>query len=307
MNQLNFLNPRNFAFVFFILIVAISCKTRDKNYIIYYQKVVEIDSIYRLADNPKKATKKYKKLFRKYEPKNQEKIEEYATYIELADEYNMNFGGQKSLRKLIHLVAPYAHENGHKRYYDLFEKYGIDSSEVEREIAIWRSGLDKELIDSFSIALDRDQLPLLAAERDDQLIELSRKQNFQLLKWAFENGRYPSLNRIGIKGNYERNFHFSGFYTNLAGIQEYEYLKNKLYEYVKSGDCTLQDYATLLDMHEGFYTKKVPYLIANTNDDGTLDSAFVNKNRKELGLPSIKHSVKIRQDFWKKMKEFHGE
>lgn len=306
MKQFNFFNLRNFVWIFLVLIFITSCKTREKNYITYYQKVVEIDSIYRLANQPKKAVNKYKKLFRKYEPKNQEKIEEYATYIELADKYNKNFCGEKSLKKLIHLVAPYAHENGHKRYYDLFQKYGIDSAEVEREIAIWRSGLDKELIDSFSIAMERDQTPLLAAERDLRLIELSHKKNFQLLKWAFENRGYPSLQRIGLKGNHEQNFHFRVLYINLSGINEYEYLKNKLFEFVKSGDCPPEDYATLIDHHENRNKRRVHYLM-NANDDGSIDSAFVNKNRKELGIPSIIHAVKIRQDFWKKMKEFHGE
>ncbi|MCP1300550.1 hypothetical protein NK356_15355 [Chryseobacterium sp. S0630] len=42
----------------------------------YYNKVNEIDSIYRMAKQPEKAIKLYKALFRKYHPLNQERIEE---------------------------------------------------------------------------------------------------------------------------------------------------------------------------------------------------------------------------------------
>lgn len=300
MKQLNFLKLRNFTIVLIVLIISISCKTREKNYITYYQKVVEIDSIYRLADKPKVAVRKYKRLFRKYEPKHHYMMDEFGTYIELSDRYNKNFGGKESLKKLIHILAPGAEHRWHVRYYPLLNKYGMDSLEIEKEFAIWRNGFDKELLDSFSIAIDRDQKPLLAEERGQKLIELSRKQNFQLLKWAFENRGYPSVQKIGNKANYH------ALWINLSGINEYENLKSKLFEYVKSGDCPPVDYATLIDYHENGNKRRVQYLM-NANDDGIIDSAFVNKNRKELGLPSIKHSVKIRKDFWAKMKENYQE
>ena len=73
-----------------ILVSFLSCKNRKVNYITYYNKVNEIDSIYRMADQPEKAIRKFKRLFQKYEPKNQELTEEYKTYIQLADQYHKN-------------------------------------------------------------------------------------------------------------------------------------------------------------------------------------------------------------------------
>lgn len=289
----------NILFVFLIFVLSLSCKTREKNYITYYQKVNEIDSVYRIVGQSEIAAKEYKKLFRKYEPKNQKKIEEYATYIMLADRYNINFGGKKSLRKLIHFFAPGAHENWHKPYYPLLKKYGIDSLEVEKEIALWRKGLNKELLDSFSIAMERDQAPREMG--DLELAEINEKINFNLLKWTFERYGYPSEQKIGIRGNYDRSIHISTILYHLADTKkEYEYLKIKLLEYVKLGECPPEDYALLVDIHESSNKRKVLYLM-NANDDGSIDSANVNKNRKEIGMPSILHSVKIRQDFWKKM------
>lgn len=305
MKQLNFLKLRNFTIVLIVLIISISCKTREKNYITYYQKVVEIDSIYRLADNPKKAVRKYKRLFRKYEPKNQESIEEYATYIELAHQYNINFGGQKSLRKLIHLVAPYAHHSHHKRYYNLFEQYSIDSSEVDREITIWKNRLNKELLDSFSIAMDRDQLPR-SGEIDFNLMMLNDTKNIQLLNWTFDNYGFPSTQAIGIEGNKGRDIHLSTMFLHYIDREDYYDLEKKLFKYIKSGDCPPQYYAKMVDRHE-FINNRATHYLHYPSTDETLDTLSINKNRKELGLPSIKHSVKIRQDFSKKMKAFYGE
>lgn len=81
-----------YSILFTILFLLSSCK---KNYITYYNKVNEIDSTYRLANNPKLAIKQYRELFKEYDPKNQERIEEYANYILLSDRYNEDFGGKK--------------------------------------------------------------------------------------------------------------------------------------------------------------------------------------------------------------------
>lgn len=126
-----------------LLISIFSLSSCKKNYIIYYNKVNKINSIYRLANNPKQAIKEYRELFNEYDPKNQKMIEEYATYIRLADQYHEDFGGKKSLYQLITLVAPYP--EGYKSYLPLFKKYGIDSTEVQQKIADSKKDLDKEL------------------------------------------------------------------------------------------------------------------------------------------------------------------
>lgn len=112
-------------FIALLTVLFCSCKNRELNYITYYNKVNDIDSIFRIANKPKKAIHKYRKLFRKYPPKNQERIAEYETYITLADRYKKNFGGKENLYKLIHLNTPY---NNYKRLYGLYQKYGIDST-----------------------------------------------------------------------------------------------------------------------------------------------------------------------------------
>lgn len=293
-----FFNTKNFIWVF--LISIISCKTTDVNYISYYQKVIEIDSVYRLEAQPEVAAKKYKKLFKKYEPKNQNKIEEFGTYLSLADYYGIKFGGKKSLKKLIHFLAPGAHHNWHKPYYPLFHKYGIDSIEVENEIMLWRDGLNKELLDSFSVAMERDQIPRL--ENNYELAEINEKKNYELFKWAFEKYGFPSEQKIGIKGNYERDIHLSTILLHLSDINEYDSLENMVLKYVKSGDCPPDFYAYMVDGNRSYHKQNTLYLKFPSIDE-TIDTIRINKNRKNIGLPSINHGVKISQDYWKKMKK----
>ncbi len=126
----------NFKYITYLILCLFLYACKNRNYLLYYNKVNEIDSIYRMANKPEKAIKKFKKLFQKYEPKNQELTEEYKTYIKLADQYHKNFGGKKNLYKLITLIAPYGNE--YKKLYPLCKKYGIDSLEINQKVADWK-------------------------------------------------------------------------------------------------------------------------------------------------------------------------
>ena len=118
-----------------------------------YNKVNDIDSAFRFQKDTLTTIKKYRKLFKKYPPKNQERIYEFETFIKIADKKSKKFGGQKNLNKLIPLVAPnWKFKKQEKDFFKLYQKYGIDSLEIEQKISTWKKGLNKQLVDSFSIA-----------------------------------------------------------------------------------------------------------------------------------------------------------
>ncbi|REC59336.1 hypothetical protein DRF65_26620 [Chryseobacterium pennae] len=269
-----------------ILLFLTSCK---KNYITYYNRINDADSIYRLANNPKLAVEEYREIFKDYAPKNQDRIEEYATYITLADQYHEDFGGKKSLYQLISLLAPYGEE--YKKYLPLFNKYGIDNPSVEQKITEWKQGLDKKLVDSFKIALQRDQMgrPL-----DTALTRKNVEKNAKLLIWTFKNYGFPTPEKIGW-------FPMPTFITHMVeSKKDYPFIKEKLLEYVKSGDLSPRDYARMDDTYLGAHKQITLY---GFNMIPVKDSAQTNRNRKTLGIPSMKHSSKIRKDFFKKLKQ----
>ncbi len=187
----NIYYSRIFYTLFLLLIVFNSCKKEPLNYITYYQQVNEIDSIYRYTNQPKLVVEKYKKLFDKFPPRNQQLIREYETYIVLSDRYGEDFGGKESLLELIHFLSPSYHHDSFKPYYSLFAKYGLDSLAVDKEYRKWENNLDKVLLDSFSIARERDQQPRL--DNDYDLMELNDKKNIQLFKLIMLN--LVNLNR----------------------------------------------------------------------------------------------------------------
>ncbi|KMQ67519.1 hypothetical protein ACM39_13400 [Chryseobacterium sp. FH2] len=271
-----------------------SCKSREFDYITYYNRVNEIDSIYRMANNPQKAIKKYRKLFRKYTPKNQERIEEYFTYIKISDDYNKNFGGKKSLYKLIPLIAPYG--DSYKDQFKLYQKYGIDSTEVNQRVADWKKSLNKQLIDSFTIAMIRDQV---GRPNDKTLVKKNVEKNAHLFLWTFTNYGFPSSQKIGRLGNNDVFIAMPTLLSHMVSSESYPIIKSKVFEYLKSGDCSPQDYSLMADTFDNNKNTASRFRYRNK----TQDSTQVNRSRKSIGLPSLKHEAEIRKDFFKKTKK----
>lgn len=269
--------------------ILFSCKNRDINYISYYNKANKIDSIYRFKKDTLVAIKKYKKLFRKYPPKNQERLREYETYITNSDKFHKNFGGKKSLDKLIFLLAPYEDKN--QEYFKLYQKYGIDSIQVKKKITEWKKNLNKRLIDSFTVAMIRDQ----EKRHIDHILQKKNvEKNANFLMWTFKNYGFPSLQKIGNTGNDNVFIAMTTLLTHMIESEHYPYFKTKLLEYVKSGDCMPRDYAMMVDSFDP-RVATYGYGIAPIKD-----SIQVNRNRKSIGLPSLQHGKQITKDFLKK-------
>lgn len=285
---------QNIKFIYLtssLIFLLYCCKSRD--YITYYHKVHKIDSIYRMAKQPEKAIILYKKLFRKYRPLNQERIQEYETYISLSDRYGKNFGGKKSLYRLIPLIAPYwRYKKEDPKFIKLYKKYGIDCFTMEQKVGEWEKKLDKKLIDSFFIAFKRDRY-------EDRLIDSDRFENdlknAELLKWTFEHYGYPSMQKIGL---YHKDtfMPMSLIILHMGDqVKLHSYFKTKILEYVKSGECPPRDYAAMVDrynMHHGVPRTYGVYM----GYEGIKDSIQVEQDRKSIGLPSLKYRNKLAKD-----------
>ncbi len=297
----NIWNCSSYALIIFVFILS-ACKNRNLNYITYYNKINAIDSIYRFQKDTLSVIKQYKKVFRQYPPKNQERINEYENYIRLADRFHKNFGGKKSLYKLIPLVAPnWKYKKEDSSFIQLYQKYGIDRNEIEHEVSQWKNKLNQKLADSFAVAFKRDQNSRIHANYQD--ITKNDKKNAELLKWMFENYGFPSMQKIGLwNGDF---FMPSGpLLLHMADYEEYhQYFKTRILEYVKSGECPPRDYAAMIDRYYLHVIKKeIPYGIY-VGYEGIKDSASVDRNRKSIGLPSLKHAQAITKDFFKKIKK----
>ena len=280
-----------------VVFVLFSCKIKHPNYIIYYNQVNEIDSIFRYQKDSLKVYKMYKQLFKKYEPKNQFRIEEFKTYILIADKLKKRFGGEKSLNKLIELEAEneYFFDN-----YSLYNKYNIDSVEIKTRIDLyWKKSLNKILVDSFSVALLRDQKE---QRQNLEILKINDKKNSELFKWTLKNYGFPSVNKIGLLGQFTdpmRVFLLHIFYSD-----DYLFFKNEFYKYVVTGELKPADYASMVDRHQliSDSINKEYAVYRSPGHDLDLDTLLINKNRKKIGLPSLAHWDKIVKDYWKNKK-----
>lgn len=293
-------NYTSFALIAIIFALT-SCKSKNLNYITYYNKINEIDSIFRFQKDTIFTIKQYKKIFRQYPPKNQERREEYENYIKLADQHHKNFGGKKSLYKLIPLVAPnWKYKKQDTSFIQLYQKYGIDRQEMELKVEEWKKRLNQKLVDSFTVAFKRDQDSRIDSNYAD--INKNDKKNAELLRWMFENYGFPDLQKIGL-WNGDFFMPSSPMLLHMADYEEYySYLKIKVLEYVKSGECPPRDYAAMIDRNNLHH--KVPYTYGVYQGyENIKDSATVNRNRKSIGLPSLKHAQLITKDFFKKIKK----
>lgn len=280
-------------FVLASLLVFYSCRNRD--YITYYNEVNKIDSIYRFQKDTLTVIKKYRKLFRKYSPKNQDRIEEFKTFITLSDKYHKNFGGKKTLMKFTSTIAPYG--NLYKEYFTLYNKYGIDSITVKKKIAKWKAQLNRRLVDSFTIAFIRDQ----QEERSiKDIMIINDKKNANLLKWTLENYGFPSVDKIGIYGNQNIFMPMDNFLGHMIESEYYPFFKEEILKAVKSGHCPPRAYAIMIDKHNVLISKESVLYGKYETFNTVFDTININRNRKKIGLPSTNHSKRITKDFFKK-------
>ncbi|MGL5111217.1 MAG: hypothetical protein ACRC6O_01115, partial [Flavobacterium sp.] len=270
---------RSFLFTAVFLALVSFLASSCNGYITYYNKANTIDRKFKATQDTVAFIKRYDRLFKKYNPpKSYLAYSKYETYIVYADKYNKNFGDKKSLYILLDLVAPYKEQ--YKRLFPICAKYGIDSLSVEQKIDSSKTMMNKQLIDSFSVAFVRDQ----KQGRKDYLTNVTNDRiNARLLKWTIENYGYPSPQKIGLTGNDGVFMPMMTFLSHIGGDvpEYYPYFKKSLLKYVKSGDCSPREYATMIDRHEHENKREIiygEYLFNFSN------LKKVNRKRKSIGL-----------------------
>lgn len=277
---------RSFLFTAVFLTLVSFLASSCNGYITYYNKANTIDRKFKANHDTVAFIKRYEKLFKKYNPpKSCGTFDKYETYIVFADKYSKNFGEKKSLYKLLDLVAPY--NETYKTLFPLCAKYGIDSLSVEQKIASSKKNWNKRLIDSFSVAFVRDQK---LGRTDSLTVVKNDRINARLLKWTIENYGYPSPQKIGMTGNDSVFMPMMTFLSHIGGDvpEYYPYFKKALLKYVKSGECSPREYATMIDRHEHENKREIIYgeYLFNFSD-----LKKVNRKRRSIGLKSLTHNV----------------
>jgi hypothetical protein len=306
---------KNYIITIFIgLFLLFSCKSsytrigdKNANYIPYYFKVYEADSLF-LVNDFKGSFKILDDLFKKYEPINMQGYYEYGNYLASA----VMIGKTKHLNNKIK-----------KSYIDFggILTYHYDSPKLETKILGYSKFSEEELNGFKQIYLNKINFELrkkiVRMIDEDQRVRINMNNdsmNFfhekhkKELDDIFLKYGYPNLKTIGYDNYFENSADLSLILIH-QDVSDKEHFLVLMLDNLKKGNCMPSEYAVV-------YDKKV-WMQSVSNQDKQYFGSFVNFKDGSLdmpvlnpkGLDSIRKSIGLKNsysyDWWrnKKLKE----
>lgn len=296
-----------------LVLIIISCSSKQKfasekkqealNYIPYYLKVYEADSLFTLKDY-QGSYKILDDLFKKYEAKNTVSFYEYGTYLAsclmTGNTENIDVKVRKSYRDFGVLVV--LGLDSQKHIDDLIKLSKITPSEIEELKEEYLNSLNQPLISKLTQMLNEDQSVRQNYSLEGMLFYV--KKHKKELDSIFLSSGYPSDNEVGqdiffdvhnIKNKRPR---FEVILTHIskeADSKDFEELNNKLLSYLKNGTCAPHDYATYYDSNLWVTKNQQKYgTIGGEDIEKTLpllNPKKIDSIRKSVGLPSKNYLI----------------
>ncbi|HSD14690.1 MAG TPA: hypothetical protein VLB74_08585 [Flavobacterium sp.] len=257
---------------------------KERNYIPYYLKVYEADSLY-ITKNYQRSYAILDSLFQKYEPINMDVYYEYLTYLELKSMLKVGVS-EKEFASLV-AIHGYTLENIHGNDYLSKEK---NSSVVETNYESLRnkylSGIDLKLRDSIKKMKVDDQR--FRGANYQQNIDKQRAIDARhaiKLKAIFENIGYPGKKIIGNYSVDKVNFvEITTMLLHTNDEERLSYFMPKVKEFVESGADTPWVYGVMYDQYLLYNGKEQFY--GTYENELQISKSEVNKHRREIGLPN---------------------
>jgi hypothetical protein len=299
---------KTIVLLFLVLAFLISCKSKviskgnsfvenkEVNYIHYYLKVIEADSLH-IVGNYKQSQQILDSLFQKFEPLNQESYGEYITYLKnkilLKDFKNLNIVLKKAIQDF-----------GFKVEYclkDTLISIAVKKSKYkELELNSFYDTYSKSLNLEYRYAIEKmienDQRVRNAVPRDKEDWQKVDSANAHSIKLLIAKHGYPSVNKIGRYdfNNKSANAHIL-FNHSTTEVKE-GYLLDLMFESLKKGHCLSEHYGTVYDKYlrvTGKYGDKVLYgELRNSNKsivDHVVNPIKIDSIRKSIGLEHIEY------------------
>lgn len=285
----------------FGLVLIVSCKSKkliesvtsqkDVNYIPYYLKVYEADSLY-LVKEYNKSYRILDSLFKKLKPLNTEQYKEYETYISCAFVLNKNINFKDTILKSI---ENYGSNSRYFKYDSLmnlaFKNAKISSFDIQRSTEIYRSKLNFKLRDSIQKMCKIDQDVRKKEFINHKNVKQIDSLNQIKLEYIFKRYGFPHEKLIG-------EFYIDSTDLNLGFIflhTEREFRMNfllpKILEKVKEGLAYPENYTQSYDRYFEDTTGKQFYGSYNLKREKQniefIDKKNLDSIRRSIGLPSL--------------------
>jgi hypothetical protein len=290
---------KNIIFIVGVFAILISCKStytrvgdKNANYIPYYLKVNEADSLF-LVDEFDKSHKIFDSLFQKYEPANTDRFYEYGTYLMSCVAVNDTIGLKKkmaySFKKYGAMHAPI---DPLEKYMILDNIYRKDSVYFLKLKAEYLKRIDYPLIDKLQemIKLDQSDRCLNTSENNKKIRTIDSINSVRF-KDIIKNKVYPNYYVVGY---FEPGLNDFADISILLMHQDrktvFKYLP-VIEDAVKKGKCSPYEYAVIYDKCMWVYgneNEKQKFNSLETDNKQEIDS-IVKINRRRIGLPSVNY------------------
>jgi hypothetical protein len=292
--------------LFFILCIALLCcksnftKIGDKkaNYIPYYLKVYEADSLF-LTKNYSQTYEKLDSLFNKYEPINMVLYFEYENYIKSG----LLSKKKKSFRKEYkNLFLKFGHKYSDVLSDSILKKGLVNTFVSERKAEKWHhvyiSNLDTVFRNKINSMNFEDQKVRNAKPLNWKMIERIDLVNDSVLRNYIQKNGYPNFKNIGTfrKLHVTEKSKSIGLDVLINHFTSYENSANfyglVLPKFVKNGTCPPKDYGDFMDRYYNKF-KNTSYFYFITDDFNFKWNKDlvkeINSRRRKNGLPSIEY------------------
>ena len=292
--------------VFLIVVVSLSlfsCKSnytkigdKNANYIPYYLKVYEADSL-NLVGDYKRSNEILDSLFKKFEPINQQSYSEYITFMKNKIVLNDFKNIDKILKKSIQV-------------YGFRPEYCAKDSLIS--IAVKKSNFDeKDLNDFYDIyvkslnlsyrfainrMIENDQRVRLAVPKNKEEWERVDKENAESIRMLIEKYGYPSLKKVGRYDYNNKSANVDILFLHATKEARESYILDLMLASVIKGECEPSDFATVYDKYiraSGEFGDKVLYgelrFPKKSIDMTVIYPKKIDSIRKSIGLENIEY------------------
>src|SRR5690554_5781856 len=286
-----------------ILLALVSCKSsytkigdKDANYIPYYLKVYEADSLF-IVGNYQRSYEILDSLFKKYEPVDVWIVFPYRNYIISKNKVSTIKKDELLEYVKIHDYAFFGDFDEDIPIKELIDKFEINSEEINKEIEFHSKSINASLRQELIEMLIRDQ-EVRRTKNEDSIKKVDWAHSERLKEIISEFG-YPDKRIVG-------GYYFNGsagfvdlsiIFNHISYNGDYEYFKKLLPELVKRGECSPFVYAMMEDRRGELFEDGFKYYSYLRPDIKTINAKKINNERKKIGLPSIEY-MELKYKLW---------
>lgn len=288
---------RIYKIVILLMLLSIfSCKSsytkigdKNANYIPYYLKVYEVDSLYN-SKNYVNCKNELKNLFNNYEPINMSSYWEYEKYLKCLI---INKSNKKYTREFEYLISNLGYKYDYIKKDSVLsiglKKIKLTSLEINNLEIEYENSIDTDLIKMLKKMEYEDQeirnKSGLSYEEKTPLIRKIDVKNDSILKDYIITNGFPNQKKID-------GFSFDILFNHFSYNGSFDFYKENLPSFIRAGLCNPIVYSSMIDrwylINKGepfYYMRWIDKLKEIEND--TLKIKKVNQERKKIGLPSI--------------------